>query len=64
MSNMSFQRNKNATITYYIYLYISIHNVVAYWILTVAAPSVIFKTTLQWLNKMRIKTHKYYAGTG
>lgn len=34
------QRKKNAANTYHIYLYINIHNVVAYWFVTVAAPSV------------------------
>lgn len=38
--NVFSQRKKNATITYYIYLYINIHNVVAYWFVSVAAPLV------------------------
>lgn len=34
------KEKKNAANTYHIYLYINIHNVVAYWFVTVAAPSV------------------------
>lgn len=37
---MNTLKEKNATNTYYIYLYINIHNVVAYCFVTVAAPSV------------------------